>query len=236
MREVEGIEFNDGFVGEEQYGYHLSPDGLHLLQDYWDEVSSKALETDLYVYFYREDCVVMFDKNDEGVIGDVVSNNYFASVGLTESLEQIWTGAGEESLVWADGPTRQYLREFASDYDWTTKTWDTKDVAFTEVIILGKHALYTDHELIGSSVPKSLHKYEVRHTDGDFLKPAQIVKEAYGNRQGTLLTTRPLDLFSPELQKLNLEEALFPPGKPKSLDEFMKERGVKAKKPKSFER
>lgn len=236
MREVEGIEFKEEFAGDEKYGYHLSPDGFHLVQDDWDNVFALTVETEKYAYFHHDEDVVMFGKNDMGVIDELISDNYFASVGLTETMEELWTGAGDDKLVWSDAAAQQYIREFARDYEWPCKKWKAADVPFTEVSLLGMKALYTNFELDKSSVPKPLRVYEVRQSDKDWIDPGQIVKCAYANRSGTLITIKPLDLYSPELTKVNLQETLFRPSAPKSLDGFMRDHSIKTKPQKALER
>ena len=121
MIEVDGILFRDEYAGEERFDYHLSVDGSHLLCEDIDgggEVYEKIVESSLFTFYQLEDAFVMFRKGDDGSLGSVAANNYFASEGLLDTLEQIWTGKGVEKLVWMDEKTVEFIPQFARDYEW----------------------------------------------------------------------------------------------------------------------
>lgn len=42
IRDIDGIEFVDAFAGDGRYGYHLSLDGLHLMQDGEETCSTRC--------------------------------------------------------------------------------------------------------------------------------------------------------------------------------------------------
>lgn len=236
-----GIKFKDVFVGEERFGCHLSKDGMNLYSDPHKEVYEKRVETNLFVYYQDEaDGYIMLGKDENGAIDRMVSNNHFAETGLLDALEQIWTGKGEEYLVWMDKKTTEYMPEFAEVYEWGPKnvshSKNARQISFTEVEFQGQKALFTEWRVSRSSVPKPLHYYNVRHEDENWAEPAQIAHGVTVNYLGALIMEKPLDLGKDG--RIYLERGEFDPyrGKQKSLVEFARDQNIKLKKKDEMER
>ncbi len=119
MRAVGSLIFCDEYVDKEGFGYHLTPDGMHLLQDHFDDTYSKSLETNRYAFYHDDaDGFVAFNKADDGSVKSVASNNYFAEHLCMEVLEEIWIGKGEDALVWMDENTHECLPLIAAESEW----------------------------------------------------------------------------------------------------------------------
>lgn len=237
MREVEGTRFEDAFTGEERYGYHLSVDSMKIIRDDTAEIFDKTVETDKYAYFKNDydDCL-MFAKDDEGELGHLVSNNYFASVGLFDSLEQIWTRGDEEKLVWMDKETRDYLPEIAKENEWQSGRHNASKITFTEVEFLGAAALFTESRISRNTVPKPLCAYDVRHADDDWTEPVQVAKGVLVNHMGTLVTHAPITFPNDEPLEVDGQTLDFYSGQRKTLAEFAAEHNIKLKQPKDRQR
>jgi hypothetical protein len=237
MRVVEGIEFEDAFAGEEKFGYHLSSDGMYLVEDDWDEVFHRIVETDKFLYFQNDsDDYIMLGKDKFGLIECVAVNNYFASVGLLDSLEQIWTKTGEETLVWMDEKTQIYLPELARDYGWQSGRHDVNNLSFTEVEFLGAAALFAEGRVDKSSIPKPLCAYDIRHTDEDWTHPAAVARSVKVNHLGTLITHSPIKFPGGEPIRLDDQEIDLYSGEQRSIADFAKEHNIRLKTPKERER
>ena len=59
-----------------------------------------SLVTDKYIYYLRDDLVLMLSAETH----EIISDNYFADVGFWESVESIRNNDGEESLLWGTIP------------------------------------------------------------------------------------------------------------------------------------
>lgn len=229
LRTIGYIEFKDEFVADEKYGYHLSDDGMHLMCDGEDEAYVKTVESDLFVYYHRDDEMVMFRKDVEGNIDSLASNNYFATEGITGTLENVWERKGEEALIFLDEPARKYLPECARDYEWEIKRLDACSTEFKRIEVYGIRALYVDKSIEPASVPRSLHFYEVGNECDHEQGFSKIAKSVHINFSGTLIAERPLDLgdtgaihFAPGELELDSDKA-------QSLKSFAREVGVRMK-------
>lgn len=237
-RSIGLMEFADEFVGDESYGYHLSFDGLLLIQDgdVMDEIYEKRLQTDRFSYFTFEDSYVMFSTTPQGAIDKLASNNSFAETGFLDSMEAILTRAGEERALYVDDLTRSYLGDFIHDYEWDVKGQDATQLAYYDVEMQGTRALYTEHTVSSDTVPKALHIYEI---DGDPANPngkQKLSKRAYINFKGTLITERPLDLGADGAIYLDPKDVSLRSDTPIKLKDFAREVGVRIKPPKDRER
>lgn len=65
---------------------------------------------------------------------------------------------------------------------------------FSEIMVLGKPALFHGMRIERDSVPKGLYLYEVRHDDDGFGDPVQIAKGIMVNHFGSILTRTPIKL------------------------------------------
>ena len=68
------------------------------------------------------------------------------------------------------------------------------DVVWNKVNVLGKECLFSDLRIDENSVPEGYLMYEVRHTDEDWGKPAEIGLWIMVNFFGTLLVKEPFVL------------------------------------------
>lgn len=65
---------------------------------------------------------------------------------------------------------------------------------FEEVEFFGKPALFSNSRIARDTVPKGLHKYEIRHTDDDWGEPCQLAYGILVNHYGTLITNEAIQL------------------------------------------
>lgn len=237
-RSIGLIEFADEFAGDPEYGYHLSFDGLRLMQDgnVFDEVFEKRLQTDRFAYFTFEDNYAMFSTAPDGSIDELVSNNHLAETGFLDSMEAVLARTGEEKAVFLDDFTRPYLPEFVRDYEWEVHGENAMNLSYYDVETQGTRAMYTELTVASETVPKALHIYEV---DSDPANPdgkLKLSKRAYVNFQGTLITERPLDLVATGEIYLEPKDVGLRSDAPITLKEFAREVGVRIKPPKDRER
>lgn len=229
LRSIGYTEFKDEFAGEERYGYHLSSDGMYLMCDGEEEPYAKTIESDSFIYYHRDDEMVMFRKDDEGNIDFLASNNYFATEGLTGTLENVWERKGEETLLFLDDDAREYLPECARDYEWEIERTDARSTEFKRIEAYGIRALYTDKSIEPASVPKSLHFYEIGNECDHEQGFSKIAKSVHINFSGTLIAERPLDLGDTGAIHFAPGELELDSDKTSSLKGFAREVGVRMK-------
>lgn len=229
LRTIGFTEFRDEFSGDEAYGYHLSLDGIYLMRDGEDEAYEKTVESDLFVYYHKDDELVMFRKDEAGKIDTLAANNYFAGVGLTDTLESVWERTGEETLIFLDEPARNYLPECAIDYEWKIERQDARRIEFNRIEVYGIRALYTEQSISQASVPKSLHFFEVGNECDHEQGFSKIAKNVHINFSGTLITERSLDLGEDGAIHFAPDELEFTSDKTVSLKEFAREIGIRMK-------
>lgn len=107
---------------------------------------------------------------------------------------------------------------------------------FSEIMVLGKPALFHDMRIERDSVPKGLYLYEIRHDDDGFGDPVQIAKGIMVNHFGSILTREPIKL--PPDGYLNIDPEKdwdYGSGNTLTAEEFMKKYPLKRKE-KEFER
>lgn len=234
-RDIDGVEFSDEFTGDEKYGYHLSFDGRQLMKDGEDEIYPQTLETTKYAFFQRDDDYVMFYKTD-GAISGLSANNHFAEVGLLDSLEEVWTRTGCDTVIFLDDNTRKYLPEIADDFGWSIPSKDATRIVFYDTEVHGMRTLFTEETVFRGTVPKSLYVYEI----GDELDSPEgmnkIAKNVSINFKGTLITERPLDLGKDDSIFISPREVSLHSDTPIKLKDFAQEVGIRIKAPKEQER
>lgn len=236
MRDIDGIEFVDEFAGSEKQRYHLSLDGLHLMQDGRDAVFEKRLQTNRNAYFAWEDEKVMFATSESGGIGEFLYDNHLAEVGFLDSVEIILARTGDEKVTYMDDFTRSFLPEFSEEYGWKPSEVSAAKLAFYDVHVQGTRALHTEHAILPESVPKALHVYEVDSDPGNPDGKLKLSKRAYVNFAGTLIAERPLDLGEDGRIYLDPKDVSLRSDRPITLKEFAREVGVRIKPPKDRER
>lgn len=235
-RSIGHVEFADEFAGDNNYGYHLSFDGLRLMKDGEDAIWEKRLQTDQFVHYAHEDEDVMFTVTSEGAIDKLVADNYFADEGLLDSLEAIVTRTGGVRAVFMDEFTRPYLPEMARDFEWCAPGKDAMKITYYNVETQGTRALYTEDTVSPESVPKALHIYEI---DSDPANPdgkQRLSKHTYVNFTGTLITERPLDLGEHGYIYMDAKDVSLHSDAPIKLKDFAREVGVRIKSPEGRER
>lgn len=235
-RSIYTVEFSDEFVGDCRHGYHVSFDGAHLMQDGEHAIFDKRLQTDKFVYFAYEDEDVMFSVTPDGGIDELIADNYFADVGLLESLESIVTRDGTTKAIYMDDFTRGYLPQMAKEFDWHAPGKDATHLTYYDIETQGARALFTEHTLSLKSIPKALHVYELDSDPANTCAELKLSKHAYVNFSGTLITERPLDLGEMGHTFLDLKDISLRSVTPITLKDFAREVGIRIKSPKDRER
>lgn len=64
------------------------------------DIYELTMITDKYIYYVHDDQALMLDTNTH----EIISDNYFASVGYMDSIELITKGSNEEILLWGEIP------------------------------------------------------------------------------------------------------------------------------------
>ena len=67
---------------------------------------------------------------------------------------------------------------------------------FERIVVCGIEMLFTPVRIKKDIVPAGLYHYEVRHDDEDSFNPCQIWEWIMVNHYGTLISKKPLKLFS----------------------------------------
>lgn len=233
----QGIKFRDENVGFGRSHLHFSPDEKWLYDTSYKSLFKKIVETKRFVYYQNDtDDYIMFSKNNEGILDDITEYSHLPELSLICTLEQIWTGSDEDTLLWMDKKTRRYLPEFARDFEWQAIHKKALDLTFTEVCLEGQTALFTKNRITKNSVPRPFLVYEIKHAAEDYLSPAHIAKHMPIDHFGTLVMLKPLDLSSLDFRGANLKKIDFSSGKQRTLNEFAQEQNVKLKSCKDRER
>lgn len=73
---------------------------------------------------------------------------------------------------------------------------DAREETFEEVTAFDKPMLFTCLRIDRDTVPKGLYVYEVRHDDDMQGRPVEIAERILVNHWGTLLSNKPIRLFS----------------------------------------
>ncbi|MEG0303953.1 LPD28 domain-containing protein, partial [Gordonibacter sp.] len=226
----------DDFVGGSENGYHLSFDGLRLMEDGKDRVYDKRLQTDKFAYFASEDYDVMFSVASDGAIDEFVADGFFADEGLLDSLKAITMRTGGTRAVFMDEFTRRYLPTMTRDYEWIAPGKDAAKIAYYDVETQGTRALYTERTVSPESIPKALHVYEIDSDPANPRGKQKLSKHAYVNFTGTLITERPLDLGELGYAYLDPKDVSLHSDTPIKLKDFAREVGVRIKPPKDRDR
>lgn len=112
---------------------------------------------------------------------------------------------------------------------------NAQEIAMGEVRFAGIPALFSELRLDRSTIPKSLHVYEMRRAANDPFRPVQIAQSVDTYFYGTLITVRPLRIPT---EGIFLKEHPFNFSKANVMDlnYFMQLNHVKDKPQKAHER
>lgn len=241
-RSIGYAEFEDGFLGGAEYGYHPSLDCSQLMQDGNTVAFLKGLETEKQLFFHREEQVshrgeelVLFRK-PEGAVAGIEYNDYFTSGDLSDELEEIWMRTSGETVVFIDDFMRDYLSKAEKDFGWEMPCKDPGKITFNVIDISGTRAIFTQESVRRDSVPRTLCLYEL----GDELDGPEdtfkIAKSIFVNFRGTLITERPLDLGPKGETRITPDIIDARSEAPLSLKQFAREVGIRTASPRGHER
>lgn len=108
--------------------------------------------------------------------------------------------------------------------------YDAGEELFTEIMVLGKPALFHDMRIERDSVPQGLYLYEIRHDDDGFGNPVQIAKGIMVNHFGSILTREPIKLPPDGYLDIDPEKDWdYGSGNTLTAEEFMKKYPQKGK-------
>ena len=65
-----------------------------------------------------------------------------------------------------------------------------ESLKYQEVTLFGKPALFTECRINRATVPKDVHRYEIRHGDEDWGEPVELAHGIGVNYYGTVLTQK----------------------------------------------
>ena len=73
-------------------------------------------------------------------------------------------------------------------------SYDVQKVAYQEVTIFDRPALFTECRIDRATVPEGVYRYELRHGDADWGEPIELSRSLMVNFYGTVLTREPFQL------------------------------------------
>ena len=108
-------------------------------------------------------------------------------------------------------------------------SYDVKKLAYQEVTILGKPALFTECRIDRATVPEGVYRYEMRHADEDWSEPVTLSRSIVVNYYGTVLTREPFQLPVEGWTTLESDSLVFRDGGCRTLAEFQQKYPVSEK-------
>ena len=90
---------------------------------------------------------------------------------------------------------------------------------YEEVLFQSSPALFTSLRVKADGIPEGLHRYEVRHEDGD---PCQVARSVLVDHYGTLLTSDPVQLPADGYLTISPEDLVFASGVRVTPEDFLR--------------
>jgi hypothetical protein len=95
-----------------------------------------------------------------------------------------------------------------------------ESLKYQEVTLFGKPALFTECRINRATVPKDVHRYEIRHGDEDWGEPVELAHGIGVNYYGTVLTREPIQLPISGWIDLSFDDIVYQDDGCRTLAEF----------------